>query len=895
MAELRTIEKSFDAGILSVTGSILSLPDEYIIIPHLLYTARKFDDYVITILGPNGIFLLSYQMFLTDIEESPIEDQIIYLREYAVKLYEYFSVRNLKIDNNPVLIIVSEHNFPYIHGETDDPMIIPISELKKFITSTKVVHPIPKAKIQEMTYVIRANGSFKRVNQYQILSELEYNDSIVTYIAYDTVLERSVLIKEIKNYTNPEELEDLEKNEILREAKLTMQLQHKNIINIEQLIPKDGSLFVVVEMFDKSQTLKEIINTSKTILEQDKIKDLVLQLCDALEHAHIKGIIHRNVRPENIIITKENIVKLTNFDLAKKSDMSTRSTYDLKQMVKENPYAAPEYRLGSHGHHNIDQRVDVYATGVILYELLTNRLPVHLDERYWEPPSKYNLDVSEELDRIILQSIRFDPHQRFATISALKNRLLNLGQDKDETSSENRYVDRNIFKRTRNSIIFQAYDKKFSRKVALKKVLLDTFLTNQQRKQKLEKLLAEAKIVSKLIHPNIVEVYDYFVEDSDGYIVMEWLEGKTLRELKSEINVLNVDSIIKISVQIAEALNYAHHQNIMHKDIKPENIMLNKGKITILDFGVATFLEEKDIYRSYGTAIYMAPEQINNDWLIDQKVDIFSLGVLIYEMLTGRFPYDPSVIMGKYSSETPIMTIPASEINFACPPILDSILDKALKVNPDERYQRMSDFIQDLKMVYRSELSSSKSSFEKLKKIISSLTMQTLAILLIVAFLIIYLTINLLFKDNKETNEVKDIRVNMPIKELETEVVTNNSWQNATSENKNAFVEAKLIEYETKTKVTLKINNNSDDEIIILNRTDDPSIINIKDDLGNDYTKNINIQSISGDLIRIYPKTLAQGSFEINTKLLPKSKRLIISLKEDEGNNREFILSFTKK
>lgn len=896
MAELRTIEKSFDAGILSVTGSILSLPDEYIIIPHLLYTSRKFDDYVITIFGPNGIFLLSYQMFLTSTDEYPIEDQIIYLREYAVKLYEYFSVRNLKIENNPFLIIVSEHNFPYIQGEVDDPLIIPVSELKKVITSTKVLNPIPRAKIQEMTYVIRANGLFKRINQYQLLAETEYSDSSTTYIAYDTVLDRSVLIKEIKNYTNPEEIEDLEKNEILREAKLTMQLQHKNIINIEQLIPRDGSLYVVVEWFEKSNNLKQIINQSKDGLDPDTVNNVVIQLCEALEHAHIKGIIHRNVRPENILLTPNNIVKLTNFDLAKKSDMSTRSTFDLKQMIKENPYAAPEYRLGSHGHHNIDQRVDVYATGVILYELLTNRLPVHLDERYWEPPSKYNPQVSEELDKIVLQAIRFDPHQRFATISALKNRLLSLGQNKDESSSENRYTDRHIFKRTRNSIIYQAFDKKQSRKVALKKVLLDTFLTNQQRKQKLEKLLAEAKIVSKLIHPNIVEVYDYFIEDSDGYIVMEWLEGKTLRELKSEINVLNVDTILKISVQIAEALNYAHHQNIMHKDIKPENIMLNKGKITILDFGVATFLEETDAYRSYGTAIYMAPEQINNDWSIDQKVDIFSLAVLTYEMLTGRFPYDPSVIMSKYSSENIIMPVPVSEINFACPANLDAILSKALEINPDERYQRMSDFIHDLKSVYKSELSIGKSNFDKIKKFVPSLTMPALALLFIACFLIIYVTINVLVKDNKDNNEVQNVTVSIPNNSTENEQTSKiSSWGSSAAESEDVSIESEIGEYTTKTKFNLIINNNSDDELIILNRTDDPSILSIKDDLGNDYTKDVDIRSISGELIRIYPKTVAKGSFEISKLPAPNAKRITVSISEYEGKKRSFNLGFDKK
>lgn len=897
MAELRTIEKSFDAGILSVTGSILSLPDEYIIIPHLLYTARKFDDYVITILGPNGIFLLSYQMFLMNETEAPIEDQIIYLREYAIKLYEYFSVRNLRIENNPILIIVSEHNFPYIQGEPDDPVIIPISDLKKFILSTKVLHPIPKAKIQEMTYVIRANSSFKRINQYQLLSETEYTDSTVTYLAYDTVLDRSVLIKEIKNYTNPEELEDLEKNEILREAKLTMQLQHKNIINIEQLIPKDGSLFVVVELFEKSKSLKDIINKSTGLFPQDTVMNIILQLCDALEHAHLKGIIHRNVRPENIIITKENTVKLTNFDLAKKSDIHTRSSFDLKQMVKENLYAAPEYKLGIHGHHNIDQRVDVYAVGVILYELLTNRLPVHLDERYWEPPSKFNSQVTEELDRIILQSIRFDPHQRLATVTALKNRLVNLGKDKDETCPENRYTDRQIFKRTRNSIIYQAFDRKQNKKVALKKVLLDTYLSNSQRRQKLEKLLAEAKIVSKLIHPNIVEVYDYFVEDSDGYIVMEWLEGKTLREQKSEINNWNIDQIIKISVQIAEALNYAHHQNIMHKDIKPENIMVNNGKVTILDFGVATFLEENDTYKSYGTAIYMAPEQINNEVLIDQKVDIFSLGVLIYEMLTGRIPFDPSVIMSKYSSENIIMPVPVSEINFACPHILDLILDRALKINPDERYQRMSDFIQDLKAVYRKEVLSNRSKFEKLRKLIPSLTTPTLAIIFTVFFLLLYLTMNIIFKDNKETNVVPDVTVNIPesINKNNDEIVTNDNWLKATSENENVIIKGELTEYETKTKIKLSVVNNSDDEIIILNRINDSSIINIKDDNNYDYTKNINMQSVSAVLTRIYPKSNSEGSFEIDIKPSPDSKRLIVYLSEDEGKKRNFILNFKRK
>ncbi len=896
MAELRTIEKSFDAGILSVTGSILSLSDEYVIIPHLLYTSRKFDDYVITIIGPNGIFLLSYQMFINKQEETPIEDQIIYLREYAVRLNEYLSIRNIKLEYEPILIMVSDKNFPHIQGESDDPLIIPLTSLKKVIISNQVIKPITKAKISEITYVIRANGLFKRIHQYQLLAETDYTNSTITYLAYDTILDRNVLIKEIKDYTNPEEIEDLEKNEILREAKLTMQLQHKNIINIEQLIPKDGSLFVVIEWFEKASNLKQIMSKNRNYLEMDLAKDIIIQLCEALEHSHLKGIIHRNVRPENVLITDKNVVKLTNFDLAKKLDIFTRASFDLKQMIKENPYAAPEYRLGTQGHHDIDQRVDVYATGVVLYELLTNHLPVHLDERYWEPPSKYNTSVSEELDRIILQSIKFDPHQRFATVSALKKRLISLGEAKNEDSSENRYIDRIIFKRTPNSLIYQAYDKKYNKKVALKKVLLDTYLTNQQRKEKLEKLLAEAKIVSKLIHPNIVQVYDYFVEDSDGYIVMEWLEGKTLREIKSEINVLNIESILKICIQIGEALNYAHQQNIMHKDIKPENIMISDGKITILDFGIATFLEGEKIQGAYGTALYMAPEQLNNDWSIDQKVDIFSLGVLTYEMLTGRFPYEPSVIMGKYAKEVIINPISVSEINFACSSVLDAIIYKSIKVNPDKRYQRMSDFIYDLKSFCRRDILKSKSWIGNFKKIIPSLTIPALSIMLVISSLFIYIALNLFFKDNKEINEMPEVVLSINQSIQNTNLgIKNNNWNTATSEAENVSISADLIEYENITKINLTVNNKSDDEIIILNRSDEPSLLDVRDDLGNNYTAKVDLKSVSGDLIRIYPDSKASGSFEIQSNIYKRARSIYIVLSEYENKQRRFNLRLDRR
>lgn len=930
MAELRSIEKSLDVGILSVTGTILSLADDYVIIPHLLHATRKFDDYVITVIGPNGLFLLSYQPFFNKEKKSSlIEDYIIYLREYAIKLREYLHYRNIKLESPTNLIIVVEQQEPDFEETSDDLLIVPVNQLKNVIVNTKLDKKLSKEKIQEVTKEIRANVTLKRIHQYQLLSEISSTDNSSTYIAYDTTLERTVTVEEIKNYTSLVELEDLEKNEVIRDAKLMMQLTHRNIINIEQIIPKENSLYIIKELFDDAQSLRHIINSSKVGLNPEFVKRIMLQICEALEHAHSKGIVHRYIRPENILLTKENLIKITNFGFAKKKDMVTRSTFDLREMIKENPYAAPEFKLGSEGHHNIDQRVDVYATGIILYELLTNRVPSHLADSYWEPPSQYNTNVTEEFDKIALKALRIDPHQRFATISALKNRLLWLGKTPNTLTSEQRYNQREEFKRTRNSIIYQAFDTKENKKIALKKVILDMKLNQEQRKQKLNKLLTEACIVSKLNHPNIVSVYDYFIEDGDGYIVMEWLEGKTIRDVKNEGLQFDINSIVNIGIQIGEALNYAHQNNIMHKDIKPENIMLSNGKITILDFGLATFLEEKNAERNHGTVMYMAPEQMNQDWVMDQRVDIFSLGVLLYELITEKYPYDIPTILSKYNKVLEPQL--PSELNFVCPRNLNLSIMKALKVNPDERYQKISDFIQDLKNIFDQKQND---SYERKNLFIKYFTVTGSFVFLFLSMLLLYSAVSLFKKDRKDITEAPNVVVSVPAipnedpevinntqkddtnlenlkrtylnkkKETNTKyqsnsnilTISNNSgWTSDTTQDKKIFMEATLEVDKTsnKTIIHLVVKNDSEDELEILNRTDDPKVLSIKDDLGNDYTSKVDLLSVSGDLIRVYPHSIAEGSFTMND--IPKSRKLYLMISEYEGKNRVFSLNINKK
>ena len=897
MAELRTVERSLDVGMLSVSGSILSLPDDYIVIPHLLYNSRKFLDYVVTVVGPNGFFLVSYQPFFdNDFKNENIEDSIIYLREYTIKLADYIKMRNIKLDSSPKLIIaVDDKHFTDIQGEEDDVMIVPLNKIKTLITSISKKDLYSKSKVNEIIFSIRANGILKRVNQYQILNEIEISETYCTYMAYDTITDRTVLIKEVKNYTDSSKIEDLEKNEVLREAKLTMQLKHENIVNIEQIIPRDNSLYIIIEWIEGAKNIRQIINSNKYGFGIETTKVIINQICSALEHCHSKGIVHRNIRPENILITDDYLIKITNFELAKKSDIHTRNTFDLKQMMKENPYAAPEFRLNT---HNIDQRVDIYSVGVILYELLTNRLPYHLDERYWEPPSKYNVELNSIWDKICLKALRFDQHQRFGTISALREKINNAGNPIDELSTEKRYSSREIYKRTRNSIIYRAYDNKNQREVALKKVLFDKLFTSEQRKQKMHKLLSEAKLVSKLAHENIVTVYDFFIEDGDGYIVMEWLNGKTLREYKNDIIDFSVEDVINIGIQIAKALDYAHRQNIMHKDIKPENIMFFEGKITILDFGLASFLETKNTDKSYGTLMYMAPEQLKGANILDQRVDIFSLGILMYELIyNGEYPYTPDIIMSGYIENVdPLLP---SKRNINIPIMLDLSIKKSIKINPDERYQKINDLIADLEnIIYKKEVKVKNEFFEKIKSIV---TIPKLVMFFMIISLIFFSSIKMLQMEKKEILEIEDINITVPAIPIsfsfDRKAINSYDWISDRSRRDDALIQIKIkSNYTLKQSLfTIIIKNSSNDSINFFNINNPEKNIIIKDNLGNNYSSKILLNTVSQELLKIKPSSESEGSFILDTLASEKASKIDVRLMENNGKRRSFFVTLDKQ
>jgi serine/threonine protein kinase len=249
-------------------------------------------------------------------------------------------------------------------------------------------------------------------------------------------------------------------------------------------------------------------------------------------------------------------------------------------------------------------------------------------------------------------------------------------------------------------VVYKAVDPIIDRTVAIKTINLN--LSRQELEEYEARFQQEIKAAGRLNHPNIVTIYDVGKTESVAYMAMEFLEGQELKDMIASGNLPPADSIVDIIAQVADGLWFAHQQDIVHRDVKPSNIMVLKGGIAkITDFGIAR-LPNSAVKTMTGLILgsprYMSPEQVIGKE-IDARSDIFSLGVVLYETLTGVSPFDgdnPHAIMYSTCNTVPP---PPSTIAQTIPKMLDLILDKALAKNVADRYQKMSELASDLREV----------------------------------------------------------------------------------------------------------------------------------------------------------------------------------------------------
>jgi serine/threonine-protein kinase len=204
-----------------------------------------------------------------------------------------------------------------------------------------------------------------------------------------------------------------------------------------------------------------------------------------------------------------------------------------------------------------------------------------------------------------------------------------------------------------------------------------------------------------LSHPNIVSVYDVSTSVMADYIVMELIEGITLKQYMEKKGVLNWKETLHFAIQIGKALEHAHSRGIVHRDIKPQNIMLlHNGTIKVTDFGIARFSrsETKTMTgQAIGSVHYISPEQARGE-TTDERADIYSVGVMLYEMMTGQVPFQSDNAVSVAIMQLQADAKKPTELNPDIPPALEEITMKAMKKNPAERYSSASEMLADFKM-----------------------------------------------------------------------------------------------------------------------------------------------------------------------------------------------------
>src|SRR6266480_1509631 len=248
--------------------------------------------------------------------------------------------------------------------------------------------------------------------------------------------------------------------------------------------------------------------------------------------------------------------------------------------------------------------------------------------------------------------------------------------------------------------VYLARDQLLNRPVALKAL----FPEYAREPSFVERFRREAQAAANLNHPNIVSIYDWGQESGTYFIVMEYVEGRSLRDLMRSEGPLDGDQAAEITAEIAAALGFAHRNRVVHRDVKPGNVLMpQSGTVKVTDFGIARAGASDGLTQTgsvMGTATYFSPEQAQG-LPVDGRSDVYSLGIVLYEMVTGVVPFtgdSPVAVAYKHVREEPLAP---SQRNPEVPPDLEKIILTALAKDPDHRYQSADDMREDLLLFRR--------------------------------------------------------------------------------------------------------------------------------------------------------------------------------------------------
>jgi serine/threonine protein kinase/Tol biopolymer transport system component len=544
---------------------------------------------------------------------------------------------------------------------------------------------------------------------YRILEELGRGTVSTAYLARDMAYERMVALKII----HPDlSRESQFTSRFAQEGKLLAELDSPYAVRILDF-GMDEELDYVVMEYVPGKTLS-IILKQVGAFRVKRALEIIRQVARGLEDAHDRGVVHRDIRPTNIMLAADGVTRLMDFGLATVADLNRLSS---SGVVGTAHYLAPE--LAKAG-READIRADIYSLGVTLFEMLSGRRPYEADnaadivkKHLQEPiPSvrQFNEEIPQGVDDLVRKCLAKGPRDRFQTPTELLRAIEEALEEEDSGPGLERLLTGRTLGQCRllehlgsggMATVYKAYQPSLDRYVAVK--VLPPYLA--QTRGFAARFRREARAIARLNHPNILPVYDSGQEGELSYIVMRYVEGGTLQEMLGK--PLLLDRVVELIAQVGGALDYAHREGIIHRDVKPSNVLMDKGEWALLsDFGLAKIVEAgvklTETGAGIGTPAYIAPE-LGKGEPADERSDIYSLGIMLYEMLTGRVPFEAqspmAVVLDHISTPLPV----PRGINPDIPEPVEQVLLKALAKDPADRFQRMEKMVTALQKAVAGE------------------------------------------------------------------------------------------------------------------------------------------------------------------------------------------------
>jgi eukaryotic-like serine/threonine-protein kinase len=499
------------------------------------------------------------------------------------------------------------------------------------------------------------------ISHYKILEKLGEGGMGVVYKAHDTKLDRNVALKFLPPAGGEEE-----EARFKREAQAIAQLDHPNICIVYEISDFEGMHYIAMAYIE-GESLEEKIE--KGSIPVNEVIGYAQQIVHGLQSAHRKNIIHRDVKSSNIIVTTDGQIKIMDFGLAKFAGRTqlTKGGSTLGTLL----YMSPEQARGE----DIDHRTDIWSFGVVLYQMITGRLPFtgHYSEaiiyqilnQEAEPVTSLSPNIPVGLEEIVKRCLKKNPLERYKNID---DTLVEFKKLEKEISSDKERISAGAGSKKQEIRTIGPYrlleklgeggmgevwvaeqQKPLRRTVALKliKAGMDT-------RQVIARFESERQALALMDHPNIAKVFDAG-ETPEGrpYFVMEYVQGIPIT-VHCDRNHLSTRERLELFVQACKGVQHAHQKAIIHRDLKPSNILVafqdGNAVPKIIDFGVAKAtahnLTDRTLYTELGMLIgtpeYMSPEQAEMSGQdIDTRTDIYSLGAILYELLTGTLPFDP--------------------------------------------------------------------------------------------------------------------------------------------------------------------------------------------------------------------------------------------------------------